>query len=99
MAKQRFKISRFINPSGDHVWRLSGTLNGERIRKNFKSRDLAVKERQKLGIRYQNEKSVGQTVFTTLTPEQNRDAVAAVALLENGKSLTFAVEYLLKNYR
>ena len=67
MAKQRFKITRFINPSGSEAWRLSGTLNGKQIRKNFKSRNDAVAERQRLSIRYLNEQSEGQTVWTTLT--------------------------------
>jgi integrase len=102
MAKQRFKISRFLNPSGDEVFRLSGTLNGKRIRKNFKTRDEAVAERQVLEVEHLNGKSEGQTVWTTLTHEQNRDAIAAVNRLQragSGKSLSFAVDYLLQHYR
>ncbi len=101
MAKQRFKVSRFINPSGSEDWRLSGTLNGKQIRKNFKSRNDAVAERQRLSIRYLNEQSEGQTVWTTLTHGQNKEAISAINLLnqaKSNKSLTFAVNYFLGHY-
>ena len=102
MAKQRFKITRFINPGGSEAWRLSGTLNGKQIRKNFKSRNDAVAERQQLSIRYLNEQSEGQTVWTTLTHGQNKEAIAAINLLKQAKSnkpLTFAVNYFLAYYK
>lgn len=35
---KRFKIVPFTNPSGDKVYRVSGTLDGKTIRKNFKSK-------------------------------------------------------------
>lgn len=102
MAKSRFKITPFINPSGAKVWRLSGTSNGKRIRENFKTRAEAVARRQKCTVEYLNGKSHGQTVWTTLTHEQNRDAIAAVNLLKNHdskNSLSFAVNFFLKNYQ
>ncbi len=102
MAKQRFKITRFINPRGSEAWRLSGTLNGKQIRKNFKSRNDAVAERQHLSIRYLNEQSEGQTVWTTLTHGQNKEAILAINLLKQAKSnkaLTFAVNYFLEHYK
>ena len=102
MAKQRFKITRFINPSGSEAWRLSGTLNGKQIRKNFKSRNDAVAERQHLSIRYLNEQSAGQTVWTTLTHGQNKESISAINLLnqaKSNKSLTFAVNYFLGHYK
>lgn len=52
MTNNRFKLSKFTNPSGQDVWRLSGTLNGQRIRKNFPSRAEAVAARQNLEIKY-----------------------------------------------
>ena len=102
MAKQRFKITGFINPSGSKAWHLSGTLNGKQVRKNFKSRSDAVAERQQLSIRYLNEQSEGQTVWTTLTHGQNKEAIAAINLLKqakSNKSLTFAVNYFLGHYK
>ena len=102
MAKQRFKITKFINPGGSEAWRLSGTLSGKQIRKNFKSRNDAVAERQQLSIRYLNEQSEGHTVWTTLTHGQNKEAIAAINRLNQVKSnkpLTFAVNYFLAHYK
>jgi len=62
------------------IFRLSGTLNGERIRKNFKKREDAVAERQKLTIRFLNEEPDGQTIWTTLTKEESHDAITANSL-------------------
>ena len=102
MAKQRFKITTFTNPGGSEAWRLSGTLNGKQIRKNFKSRTDAVAERQQLSIRYLNEQSEGQTVWTTLTHGQNKEAILAINLLKQAKTnkpLTFAVNYFLEHHK
>jgi integrase len=102
MAKSRFKIAKFNNPSRDVVWRLSGTLNGERIRRNFKTRKEAVAERQVLEIKHLNSQSDGQQVWTTLTHDQNRDAIAAANLLQqagSNKTLSFSVNYLLTHYK
>lgn len=101
MANNRFKLSKFTNPSGQDVWRLSGTLNGQRIRKNFPSRAEAVAARQNLEIKYLEQESEGQTVWTTLTHDQNRDAIAAINRLKHAKStktLSFAVDYFLQHY-
>lgn len=101
MANRRFKISKFTNPSGNEVWRLSGTLNGNRIRKNYSIRSDAVAERQRLEIRRLNDSTEGQTIFTTLTHDQNRDAIAAVNILKEAgvsQSLTFAARYLIDHY-
>lgn len=102
MANNRFKLSKFKNPSGQDVWRLSGTLNGKRIRKNYPSRAEATAARQNLEIKYLEEESEGQTVWTTLTHDQNRDAIAAINRLKHAKStktLSFAVDYLLQHYK
>ena len=102
MAKRKFKITRFRNPSGQFVHRVSGTLNGERIRKNFETRNEAVAFRQKLEIKRLNEASKGQTIWTTLSHEDNREAIASTNLLkaaESKRSLTFAVKYFLEHYK
>lgn len=102
MSKQRFKITKFTNPSGNQVYRVSGTLNGERIRRNYTTRAEAVGARQKLEIRALNEHEDGRTIWTTLSHEQNRDAIAAFSLLRQAnstKTLTSAVEFFLRNYR
>ena len=38
----QFVISEFTNPSGEIVFRLTGWLDGKRIRKNFKTREEVV---------------------------------------------------------
>ena len=46
----QFVISEFTNPSGEIVFRLTGWLDGKRIRKNFPSRAEAAVERQAMEI-------------------------------------------------
>jgi hypothetical protein len=101
MKTTRFKISDFINPGGDRVFRVSGTLDGKTVRRNFRSRTEAVDFRQKMSVHYLNQESSGQTVWTTLTQEQNRDAIAAVNRLKragSSRSLSFAVDYFLRHF-
>lgn len=102
MAEHKFKITPFTNPSGEQAFRLSGTLNGKRIRENYATRKAAVDARQDYEIKHLNEEPEGRTLWTTLSPEENRDAVAAVSLLKAQKSpysLAFAVDYFLRSYR
>jgi site-specific recombinase XerD len=99
---KRFKITPFTNPSGDKVYRISGTLDGVTVRKNFKKRKDATECQQQLEIKYMERLSEGQTVWTTLTHEENRDAIAAANILKKtkfSKSLTFAVNYMIEHYR
>ena len=64
-----FVISEFTNPSGDVVFRVSGSLNGMRIRRNFSSRAEADAERQILDVqRLQSETGI-RTAATRLTDE------------------------------
>lgn len=102
MAKSKFKITPFTNPSGQQVYRLSGTLNGKRIRENYSSRSDAVSKRQEYEVTRLNDLPEGRTIWTTLSPEENRDAVAAMNSLKSRGSpysLNFAVDYFLQNYR
>ena len=102
MAKSKFKITQFKNPSGAVAWRLSGTLNGKRIRENYKTRPEAVAKRQEYDVEHLNSVPEGRTIWTTLTPEENRDAVAAMNSLRGRGSdatLSFAVDYFLQHYR
>jgi site-specific recombinase XerD len=102
MSAHRFKITPFVNPSGAKAYRVSGTLDGKSIRKNFKSRSDAVAFRQDLEIKFLNQESEGQTVWTTLTHDQNREAIAAINMLKRSgstKPLTFAVNYFLQHYK
>lgn len=50
-AESAFVISPFTNTSGEIVFRVAGSLDGKRIRKNFSNRAEAEAERQTLRIR------------------------------------------------
>ena len=95
-----FVISEFTNPSGDVVFRVSGSLNGMRIRRNFSSRAEADAERQILDVqRLQSETGI-RTAATRLTDEQLKDAEAAFRRLADlGHSLLFCVDFAIANYR
>jgi len=102
MNKSKFKITQFNNPSGAVAWRLSGTLNGKRIRENHQTRLEAVEKRQEYDVEHLNGEPEGQTVWTTLTHKENRDAIAAINQLKSRGSkysLSFAVDYCLEHYR
>ena len=77
-------------------------LNVRRIRKNFPTYKKAIAARQNLDIEYLEEECEGQTVWTTLTHDQNRDAIAAINRLKHTHSkrtLSFAVDYFLQHYK
>lgn len=100
--KVNFKISRFENPSGKKAFRVSGSLDGQQIRKNFKTRKEAVEERDKLEIKHANGTTEGRFLWTKLTLDQHDDASAAHRLLKNSKieeTLTNAVQYFIRHYK
>jgi hypothetical protein len=70
MAKPKFKITPFTNPSGQRVYRLSGTLNGKRIRENYPTRPEAVAKRQEYEVEWLNDHPEGRTIWTTLLPRR-----------------------------
>lgn len=95
-----FVISEFTNPSGEIVYRVSGWLDGKRIRKNFPTRAEAKAEADALEIQLvQDETGVRPTV-TRLTEEQLHECEAIVQRLA-GKPhpLSFYVDFALANYR
>src|SRR5208283_4593786 len=95
-----FVISEFTNPSGEIVYRVSGWLDGKRIRKNFATRAEALAERQVLEIqRLQAETGVRPTV-TRLTEVQLQEAEAAFhRLAGKPRSLSFYLDFALINFR
>lgn len=52
MAKKKrlFRVKPFTNPSGKTVYRVSGTLRGKQIRRNFMTRTAAVAEVERLEV-------------------------------------------------
>lgn len=95
-----FVISEFTNPSGEIVFRISGWLDGKRIRKNVGSRAEAKAEVDALEIQLvQGETGVRPTV-TRLTEEQLHEAEAVIRRLTGKpRSLSFYVDFALANYR
>lgn len=95
-----FVISQFTNPSGEIVFRVSGWLDGKRVRKNFPTRADAEAERQVYEIgRLQAESGV-RTAITRLSDEQLHEAETAFRRLAgHQQSLSFCVDFMLANYR
>jgi integrase len=96
-----FDISEFTNPSGEVVFRVSGWLDGQRVRKNFPTRAEAEVERQTLEIkRVQLETPTVRPAITRLTDEQLHEAESVLRRLKGeSHTLTFCVDFTLKNYR
>jgi len=63
----QFIISEFTNPSGEIVFRVTGWLDGTRIRKNFPIRAEASAERQALEIQRLQAETGIRTTATRLT--------------------------------
>ncbi len=100
--KSKFKITRFENPSGELAFRVSGSLHGKQIRRNFKARRDAVAERDKLEVERLNGASDGRFIWAKMTPEQHDDAWAAIKLLQNAgikRTLTDSVQYTIQHFR
>ena len=96
----QFVISEFTNPSGEIVFRVTGWLDGKRIRKNFRTRAEASAERQTLEIQCVQSETGIRTTATRLTDEQLHEAEAAFRRLDGApKSLSFYLDYALANYR
>lgn len=95
-----FVTSQFTNPSGEIVFRVSGWLDGKRVRRNFPTRPEAEAERQVLEIQRLQGEAGMRTAATRLTDEQLRDAEAVFRRLDGRPhTLPFYVEFALANYR
>jgi len=95
-----FTVSEFSNPSGEIAYRVSGWLDGKRIRKNFTTRAEAAAEKQTLELHLIQATTGVRTTATRLTDDQLHEAEAAFRRLEGApKSLSFYLDYALANYR
>jgi len=96
----QFIISEFTNPSGEIVFRVTGWLDGTRIRKNFPTRAEASAERQALEIQRLQAETGIRTTATRLTDAQLHEAEATFRRLADApKSLSFYLDFALANYR
>jgi hypothetical protein len=101
MSAQGFRI-RQITVS-DHGYRYAtfqvvGSLNGQRIRKKFKRRELALGEKTRLEVLAANTESEIRAVNTRLTPAQLSQAETAFQRLGD-TPLTLAIDWYLASYR
>lgn len=98
--KLAFIVSEFKNPSGAIVYRVTGWLDGQRIRKNFETRQEADVERKLYEIRRLQAETGIRVAGTRLNDAQLHEAEAVFQRLEGQKrSLTFFVEFALANYK
>jgi integrase len=95
-----FVITSFTNPSGDVVFRVSGWLDGKRIRKNFSTRVEADAGRQVLEVqRAQGETGI-RTAITRLTDDQIGEAETLFARAQGmPRPLAFYLDFAFTNYR
>jgi site-specific recombinase XerD len=98
-VREAFKLSRFVNPSGQIVWRVSGMKrDGTRVRQNFKREDEAIAQKQALEVEALNIKHT-PLLPTNLTREQLSDAERAVAELKSGFTLLTAARFFNNNFQ
>jgi len=100
MNHTEFSLSRFKNRNGVTSWRVSGMIGGERIRKNFRSREDAAAEKSILEIKALQATSGLRAIATALSEVQVREAEALFQRVA-GKAhpLSFYVDFALANYR
>jgi site-specific recombinase XerC len=95
-----FVIAPFANPSGQTVYRVSGYLEGQRVRRNFATRAEAEAEKQTLTLLQLQAGTGLRRALTRLTDEQLQEAEAVfVRLKDKTRSLSFYLDYALTNYR
>jgi integrase len=96
--REAFKLSHFTNPSGQTVWRVSGTKkDGSRVRQNFKTELEATARKQELETEGLNHQPIPFRQ-TKLTPEQIQDAERAIPELKAG-TLLGAVRFFNENFQ
>jgi site-specific recombinase XerD len=95
-----FTITPFKNRNGAISHRVSGWLLGQRIRKNFKTREDAILERGVLQLKQAQANSDLRVTSTFLSESQLREAEAAfLKLKEHSRSLTFYLGIGLETHR
>lgn len=96
--KSEFTITPFSNPGGSMSYRVSGSLNGKRIRENFDRQDVAVTRQQSLEREAMNIAPL-PLVTCRLSDAQISDAEHCFRLL-SGRALTLqqAVEFAITHF-
>ena len=76
MNQSEFTISRFANRNGAISLRVSGHLHGERIRRNFKTREEAAAEKSALEIKALQAATGQRGLLSALADHEAREAEA-----------------------
>jgi integrase len=93
-------IQRFENVSGTISYRVFGYLHGERVRRNFKTREEAAAEKTGLEIRAMQVGAGHRPQLTSLSEVQVREAESAfLRLAGKPHALSFYLDFALANYR
>lgn len=82
-----FRVIDFTNPSGTRCFRVTGRLNGERVRRNYQTRDRAEAARCVLEAQRLDSASRVRTAVTRLSDAQLQAAETAFALLGENPAL------------
>ena len=99
MKASSFKVIEFRNPSGETVYRVSGTKrDGTRVRRNYSTEAEATDHKQRLENEWHNLISQIALKHTKLSTDQVAEAERAFDDL-GGKPLAEAVRFYLDNYR
>jgi len=100
MNRTALVIGRYENRNGVTSWRVSGSLHGLRVRRNFKTREEASAEKATLELKSIQTSAGLNTVATVLTGPQIREAEALFQrVAEKSRPLSFYVDFALENYR
>lgn len=81
------------------LWKVDGCVRGVRYRKHFAKKDEAESKLREMNLRAVVEIPVAKLSVSHLSPPQLRDAEAAFFRLQERHSMTFAVDWFLRNYR
>lgn len=93
-------IAPFENRNGVTSYRVTGWVNDDRVRKNFKTRAEANAEKIALEIGAVQAANGMQMIATILTIDHVRDAeVCFRRLIGDKRALSFYLEFALTNYR
>jgi len=96
LAIKRVRLTE--NGCAYETFRLVGTVDGQRIRKQFQNREDALGEKNRLEVVAANARNRIRITNTRLSEDQVAEAEAAFHRL-GGKTLTEVVDWFLTNYR
>jgi hypothetical protein len=98
MNQAKFAVIRFENRNGAVSWRVDGSLNGIRFRKNFKTKGEAAAEKGVLELRAMQDKSGIRCATTFLADAELRQAEDAFRRIESSSVIVMSDGVALGRY-